>query len=300
MRARNRITTGGQLARQCWDLLRENVEWIKIPLLSSIGVIIVTVIFAILSALVYAVSGSSADSQNSGSGLSFVGIVLLFLYYFAMYSVVIYSETALVSIVLMKLRGQKSNPTAADGFAVANQRLSAILGFAALSATVGVIARLITEGGRNSKNFIVAIVFSLLASLIQGAWTFMTLLVTPVIVSENDGAFDAIGRSWDLFKKTWGEQVVGRFTLGFFGCLLTLAAMVPGALVAGLGAAAKAPVLVIIGVAGLFVGIAIIALLTSAAGAIFKAVVYLYATEGTTGGLLDEAAVRGVFVPANS
>src|SRR4051812_42119121 len=121
-----RVSAGSQLARQCWDLLRQNREWLKIPLLSAVGVTIVTVVFGILSAVVYAVLGNRASSTMNA-----VGIIGLFLYYFATYTIVIYSETALVSVVMMKIQGKKDNPVAADGFAVANQRIPAIIGFAA-------------------------------------------------------------------------------------------------------------------------------------------------------------------------
>ncbi len=300
MAKQNRVTTGTQLARECWDLLRQNREWMKIPLLSAVGVAVVTVVFGIVALVVFLVL-SPLSTDNGPSGVQdVVGLILLFLYYFATYSIVIYCETALVSVVLMKMRGEKDNPVAADGLAVANQRINAILGFAALSATVGVIARMITESGRKSKNLVVMLLASLLATLIQGAWTFMTLMVTPVISSENLDTISAIKRSWELFKQTWGEQVVGRFTLGAFGCLLTLGAMVPGAIILLGGIAIASPLVLIVGIGILVIGIALISLLTSAAGGIFKAVVYQYATQGNTGGILDADLVRQVYVPANA
>ncbi len=87
MAKQNRVTTGTQLARECWDLLRQNREWMKIPLLSAVGVAIVTVIFgvvALIGALIFA-PFSNADSPNTiQNGL---GLILLFLYYFATYSI---------------------------------------------------------------------------------------------------------------------------------------------------------------------------------------------------------------------
>src|SRR5579859_2152823 len=146
MNKRNRVRTGNELARQCWTLLRENTEWMKIPLLSAVGVFVVSIIFGIVYFVFYTVTSHGSSDGQSGSTLQYVGgLVLLFLYYLVTYSIVIYSETALVSVVLMKLRGEKQNPVAADGFAIAQQRMGAIIGFAALSATVGVIARMITD-----------------------------------------------------------------------------------------------------------------------------------------------------------
>src|SRR5258708_18251827 len=243
MNNRTRFTIGRELARECWNLLTQNKEWLKIPLFSAVGVAIVTVIFGIVSAVVFGKISPSSDSQPSG-GQVVIGVVLLFLYYFATYSIVIYSETAMVSVVLMKMRGQKAVPVAADGFALANQRLPAIFGFAALSATVGVISRMIMDSGGKSKNLVVMIIAALFATLLQGAWVVVTLMVTPVISAENLGTFPAISRSWALFKQTWGEQIGARFSLGFFGCMLTLGAMLPGLLIALVCVLVNAPCIV--------------------------------------------------------
>jgi hypothetical protein len=297
---RSRTRAGTQVARECWDLLRGNPEWLKIPIFSAVGVAIVTVIFGIISLVLFgAFSSQSSDSSNSSSGGSILGFVLLFLYYFATYGIVIFSETALVSVVLMKMRGEKENPVAQDGFNVAQQRLGAIAGFAALSATVGLLARGITDSARRSRNLVVMIIAGLLATLIQASWSLATFMVTPVIAAENLDAFSAIKRSWDLFKQTWGEQVVGRFSLGLFGCGLFLAAMVPGAIVFLLGALVNSGVVIGIGVIAVIIGLVVISLLTSAAAGIFKAVMYQYATAGNTGNLLDESKIRDVFVHAN-
>lgn len=292
---RARSTTGVQVARQCWTLLTENKQWLSIPIFSAVGVAIVTVIFGIIGLVVFTLlSTTTENNQNSSSMMNMAGVILGLLYYFVAYTIINYSEVALVSVVLMKIGNHKTVPTAADGFAVANKRLGAILTFSALSATVGTIARMIGSG--NSKNLVMFALSRLLAIIIQGTWMFMTLMVTPVIAVENLDALAAIGRSWSLFKQTWGEQVVGRFTLGLFGLLLTLAAMLPGLLVLGLGMALNSPAALIGGIAVLVLGIVIISLLTNAASGIFKAVLYHYATEGNTGGILDAATVSQVFV----
>ena len=44
----------------------------------------------------------------------------------------------------------------------------------------------------------------------------------PVLVVENVGPFQAVGRSLVLLKATWGEALVGNFGLGFFKFLLAL------------------------------------------------------------------------------
>src|SRR5271165_6214052 len=88
MRTRDRMAIGSQLARDCFTLLRQNTEWLRIPLLSSVGVIAVTVVFGILALIGFALFGGSTDSQNSSTTQTILGIVALFLYYFATYTIV--------------------------------------------------------------------------------------------------------------------------------------------------------------------------------------------------------------------
>ena len=47
----------------------------------------------------------------------------------------------------------------------------------------------------------------------------MTFLTVPILVIEDLGVGDALKRSKDLFKKTWGENVIGQFGLGSVGFL---------------------------------------------------------------------------------
>jgi hypothetical protein len=94
--------------------------------------------------------------------------------------------------------------------------------------------------------------------------------------------------------------VVGRLSLGFLGCVLTLVAMAPGVLILALGALANSPLILFGGGGVLLIGIVVVSLLTNAVSAIFKAVMYQYVTAGNTGGILDEAEVKQAFAPANA
>jgi hypothetical protein len=292
--AKRNLGTGMELATRCWDLLRNNREWLMFPLISTVGVFAFTVVYALIMA-VMGIFRSLSDGQLDGSQ-SVMGVILLFIYYLVTYTIVTYSNTALVSVVLMKIRGDNPDAKAADGFKVANERIGAIIGYAALSATVGMIARGIAQAGRDSKNIAVAIITSILASIVQAAWNLVTFLVVPIIVVENLDTFGALRRSWDLFKKTWGEQVVGNFSLGFLGCLLSLAAMAPGLLIGALGGVLSSPLLLIGGGVVLVVGLAFISLLLGAVTGIFQAVMYQYATTGETGELLPKEMVQQAFV----
>ena len=77
--------------------------------------------------------------------------------------------------------------------------------WAVVSATVSIILNQLERYG---------IVGRIVASLIGLAWNLVTFLTIPILVIEDVGVVDAFKRSKELFKKTWGENVVGQAGLG--------------------------------------------------------------------------------------
>src|SRR5204863_3398010 len=101
--------------------------------------------------------------------------------------------------------------------------IGSILGYALISATVGMILRWIAEKG---------IIGQIVASIIGFAWNVSTYLVVPILVIENVNPVDAVKRSIELLKKTWGEQLVGNLSIGAaFGLLWLALIFVGGGLV---------------------------------------------------------------------
>ena len=73
----------------------------------------------------------------------------------------------------------------------------------------------------------------LVAGLVGLAWNLVTFLTVPILISRISAVGAALKRSKDLFKKTWGENVVGQAGLGIVGFLAAL----PGVLLFVIGAA---------------------------------------------------------------
>jgi hypothetical protein len=107
----------------------------------------------------------------------------------------------------------------------------------------------------------------------------VTFLVVPILVLEDLGVGDALKRSKDLFKKTWGENVIGQFGLGAVGFLLAL----PGILLIVAGAAIGTVGLVVLGGIGAILLIAS-AVIVSALSGIYRTALYHYAANGQVPG----------------
>ena len=167
-----------------------------------------------------------------------LGMIVAFLFYLVQYTVIFFANTALVGAAMIRLQG--GDPTLADGFRIASKRLGTIVGYALISATVGVVLRAISER--------LGFVGRIIIGLVGFAWHVATYLVMPVLAAEDIGPVDAIKRSSSLLKRTWGEQIVGNASIGAVFGLFMVGAILAGALIIALGVAAKSTVLIVLAV----------------------------------------------------
>ena len=274
-----KIRNSWTLIKASAAVLRADKELIVFPIVSAIGVLVVTASFALPTIL-----AGFLDTLLEGHAQVF-GFVVGFLFYVVQYTVIIFANSALVGAAMIRLRG--GDPTVGDGFRVAMKHIGAILGYALISATVGMVLRWLSERGKT--------VGRIVSSIVGLAWNLATYLVVPVLVVEGVGPVEAIKRSADLLKKTWGEQIVGNFSIGLvFGLLAVLVALL-GIPVFILVAATHSPVLIAL-TALLFVLVFVfMGLISSTLNGIYVAAVYRYAAEGEASGFFSAEMVREAF-----
>jgi hypothetical protein len=280
----NIFSNSWNLVKASYRVLMTDRELLLFPLVSMIGVLLVALVFSIPLLLTGFIS--SATDGTASSAQTVLGIIVLFVFYLAMYTIIIFSNVALVGAAMMRLNGQ--DPTVADGFRIATGHLRQIFGYAAISATVGVVLNLI----RGDNN----IVGRIIAGLISFAWNVVTFLVVPVLVMENLGPIDAIKRSGQMLRKTWGEQLVSSGGMGLiFGLIGFALVLVVGVPLIVLAASAQSVALGIVAVIVIVLLVMIIALFASAMNGIFQAALYNYATTGNSGQYFDQSMLAGAF-----
>ena len=131
------------------------------------------------------------------------------------------------------------------------------------------------------------------------AWNVVTFLVVPIVAAEGLGPIEALKRSWELLKRSWGEQISGTISIGLvFGIFGFLGSVVLIGLGVWLSVSMNSFVPgVIFGL--LFIAfILLISLLSSTLSGIFTAAVYAYAAEGQVG-LFDEVLIKGAIRQRN-
>ncbi|HUK83392.1 MAG TPA: DUF6159 family protein [Verrucomicrobiae bacterium] len=259
-----RISYTWSLMRASWDVLKQDKTLLLFPLLSGVSCLVVLASFAVPMWLT-GVWESPKHEATQAQQVLYYGT--LFLFYLVNYFVITFFNTAIISCAVLRMIG--GQPTVADGFREAASRLPQIAGWALVSATVGLVLRIIED--RSEK------IGRIVAGLLGMAWTVVTYLVVPIIVVERKGPFAALKGSTALLKKTWGEQLIGNFSFG--GVLMLLLLPAVGLFALGILSGSGVTLVLCILLAGVYV--LALSLVQSALQSIFQAAVYLYARDGT-------------------
>jgi hypothetical protein len=255
------------LAKASWAVLRADRELLVFPLASFAALVAVTITFAVP---VLVVGGGLVDLETGS--VDAAGVALGFAFYVVAYTVMFFFNTGLVGAALIRLGG--GDPTVADGLRIATSRLPAIVAYALIAATVGMVLRFISERA--------GIVGQIVIGVLGIAWSLLTFLVVPVLVVENVGPLAAIRRSGSLLRTTWGEQLIGSGGIGLvFGLAVVVVLIVGVALVGALFVVA--PALGVAGIIALVLAVGGISLVGATLGGIYTASLYRYAITGEAG-----------------
>lgn len=267
------------LVKSSAAVLRSDKELLIFPLLSAVCCIIVAASFFVPAILGGLFAGLREENANP------LLYVFLFAFYVVQYFVIIFFNSALIGAAMIRLRG--GDPTVADGFRIAMSKLPAILGYALISATVGVILRALQERAGFIGRFVIG--------LIGLAWTIASFLVVPVLVSQDVGPIDAVKRSAELLKKTWGQNLIGTGGIGLvFGLGIFALAILGGVLIA-LAVSTGIVSIIVTTIVAFVLALLLLVLIQAALQGVYAAALYRYATEGEAGESFDNAMVAGAF-----
>lgn len=259
-----RIGDGWQLTKVALGVVRKDKELLLFPLLGGIisafmwGLFIASIFFLDI-----------AFFEQLQDQYAFLYYLLYFLFYLLTAFIAIYFQAAVVGSALIRLEG--GSPTIGDGFRQANKHIGKLFQWAVVSATVGLILRAI----RQRFGFIGRIISAALGI----AWALASYMAIPVVVAEGIGPWSALKRSASLFRRTWGETLVGGLGLGLILLGLFLVGLVP--MVVGIYLLVQVSFWVGIAVIGVaLVYWLVIGLVWGAAWAVLSAVLYRYAAHG--------------------
>jgi hypothetical protein len=263
-----------ELVKTSWNILMDDKKLLVFPVLSGIVTLIVILSFF----LPLLVSGALLGMTQAGP-VAYYG--LLFLFYVASYFVVIFFNTALISCVSAKLNGK--DMSIGEGLSNAAKHLPAIIGWAIVSATVGLVLHILEERS--------GLVGQIVLSLIGGVWSLVTYFVVPVLVLEDKGVFGSVTESFSLIKKTWGESIVGSGGIAIVFVVIGVVVAIGAYALVLLGLPLLAAIALFLLV------VVILAVVYSAMQGIFVTALYTYAKTGSVPSAFHPDLIQNAFAP---
>ena len=265
-----------ELVKTSWSILMSDKKLLVFPVLS--GIVTIAVILTFLLPLFLA--DGLTKAIFAGSVTSYA---ILFAYYVVSYFVVIFFNTALILCVNAKLNGK--DMSVGEGLSNAAKHLPAILGWAILSATVGLVLNLLEDRA--------GFIGDIILSIIGGVWSLITYFVVPVLILEDKGVFDSVKESVSLMQKTWGESIIGSAGMAVIFVIVGV--------IAGFGVFATifldSPVVFGIALALFLILVVLLAVTYSAMQGIFVTALYTYAKTGSVPSAFDKNLIQNAFVP---
>jgi hypothetical protein len=280
----DRISRSWSLAGQCWDVLKEDPALLVFPLLSSLVLLVLLGSFAVpVFALYHSLQPvQAADSTTHTSRLLFY--IMMYAFYFVSYTVMLFFNSALISVALKRLDGESAGVS--EGLQMALARLPAILGYAIIAATVGTVLRAIQER--------VGFIGRIVIAIVGAAWTVATAMTLPVLIEEDVGPVEAISRSLALLKRNWGENVIGNVGISLGVAVVAIPIVVIGFLMVFAAISTRASATIFLAMALFVLMMVALGLVSTTLHTIYTAALYRYATgskenAGIDGDLLASA-----------
>lgn len=289
-----KISNSWEFAKLSYGIIWDHKKLVIFPILSGAAAILVTASFVLplwgtgtLEQWASATSSSSSGSgsaANGGEDVPIAAWITLFLFYFCNYFVIVFFNAALTASVIEVMKGQP--PRLGYGLSIAAARLPQIVGWAALSAVVGVVLKALESNEKVGRY---------VSAILGTAWTAMTYFVVPTLVVDRSGPIDAIKKSLRTLKSTWGEALIGNFSMGFLSFLVMLPILLLGGLLIffAVGTGSDVALAAAIAITVVVAGFAIAA--NAAADVIFQTILFHHATGRTLPDRVDPLELEQAF-----
>ena len=274
-----RIRRTLELAKSSWRVLQHDRELLVLPVVSFAVSAIVVVPLLVVA---WAFTGGTTTNAAGEESVDPATIAIFVVAALAMSVIGVFFNGALVAGAYQRFTG--GDPTIGSALAKAGRHLPALVGWALLTGTVGLILQALRERAGFLARFVV--------DLIGAAWDVATFLVVPALIIDEDGPIDGLKRSASLLRQTWGENIAARVGFGLLGFVL----VIPGLVIGGLAVAAGGPVL-IAGILVAVVWIGLVIVVMTALNAIFQTALYMYATTGSMPSGFEATDLRQTFGP---
>lgn len=283
----NAFTRSWKITQLTFKVINQDRELIWFALLSFIF----SSLFAVAMIVPSVVPTLMAEGISQDS-LQVFQYIIIFLTYLGLAFIATFFNVCVVYTT--KIRFEGGNATFGDSMNFAFTKLGLIFKWSLLSATVGLLLKILDNlASRLGKGG--QIIARILIGLLGMAWSIVSIFVVPVLVYEGLGPIDAVKKSTQVIKKTWGESLIRHFGLGLiqFFVFVIIIALSFGLTYVLTNAFDVIGLAIGIGLGVLLMLLA--GLIFSVANTIFNTALYVYANKSLVPTGFDEETVKDAF-----
>ncbi len=283
----NALSRSWMITKLTFGVINKDRELLWFALLSFIfsALFAVVMIFpSIIPALM-----KKGFSQES---LEVYQYVIIFLTYFGLAFIATFFNVCVVYTT--KIRFEGGNATFGESIKFAFTKLPLIFQWSLLSATVGLLLRILQQLASNLGK-IGQLVANILIGILGMAWSIVTIFVVPVLVYESLGPIDALKKSTQVIKKTWGESLIKALGLGLVQFLVFVMVILASAAFSFVLSSAFDTVGLLIGISVGALLLLLTGLVFTVASTIFNTALYVYANNNLLASGFNEEVVKGAF-----
>lgn len=288
----SRLKDSWLILKCCWHVLSEDKELLLFPILSAIGQISVFVIFIWLfgSPFLYPDGVEILRTDPFHYGLQ--PYIHWFIVVFAIYFVSTFFQAAIAASVSRRLSGE--NPTIASDISTALKHLKKITGLVFLISIFIFIMSFFRNKGWLQR---------MVGEVVEMAVEIACFFVVPIIIIEDAGPIDAIKRSVQLLRDSWGEQIGGKVSLSAIVSLIQIPAIILFVLAFKVDMSAADPMKIPYSINFFNLGLAGIYLIITFAvydtlSEIFRTALYIYARDKKVPVGFEAASLDKAFMAA--
>ncbi len=257
-----------EITKLSFKVVKQDKEMLLFPLLSGFFSVIFFILMLFPSVISKLIENVKVDEVY--------GYLLVFLTYLGLAFISTFFSVATVYTVKTRFDGE--NASFLESIKFSFSKIHLIFMWSLVSATVGLILKLIEEVAEKSGDTM-KFVLSGVRVVLGMAWAIVSIFVVPAMVYNNVGPIDALKNSGSAIKKTWGESLVRVYGLGFIqGLMFLLGILVFG----GIGYLLRsADVMVLVGLGFIgFIYLLGVFLVFNVANTVYNTALFVYANTG--------------------
>ncbi len=275
-----------RLTKLSFGVIRQDTEMLLFPLLAGIFSIAYTAALLFPTILIQFVNGNAESVV-----LHALDYVLLFLSYLGLAFIATFFNVC--TVFTTKTRFEGGDATFMDSIRFAVSRLHLIFAWSMIAATVGLLLRALDSLAERAGP-LGAVILGILRMILGALWSLVTIFVVPAMVYDNVGPREAIKKSVQTLKETWGESLVRHLGLGLMQMLFLLlgVGLMVGLMV--LLAPIGGPAVLVAIILSMVYFLAVIVVF-NVANTVFNTALYAYAQDKAPPTGFDEDTLRSAF-----